>query len=636
MVKPHAYIPLLLALTLLLAAAATYGIVNSQSANGKYDTDGDGLIEISNLEQLNAIRYDLDGDGMPDSFSEAEGYAAAFPISAGESACKGGYCNGYELARPLDFDSTDSYASVATNPKWTAGDGWLPIGFEDNIFRTTFDGNGHTISNLYINRTTNHNNPGATGLFGGNNGTIRGIGLLDVDVSGVGNVGGLAGSSVHGKIIASYVTGNVSGNQTVGGLVGHANDIRYSYASTNVSGAQSVGGLVGHVTVIIGSYASGSVSGNQMVGGLAGYGIGIIASYAISKVSGERGVGGLAGIGNGIKVSYATGSVSGKQSVGGLVGHSGGSGGSISFSYATGSVFGDDNVGGLVGWNLGDITASYATGSVLGISNAGGLIGRNFGEVIGGFWDTETSGQQIGVGEGDCAGVEGKTTFDLQSPTGYTGIYTAWVIDIDNAIRSYEQFTDVDDIWDFGTSSLYPAVKADFDGDGIATWQEFGNQRRLLPTATPTPQPTATPIPTQTPTLTPTPTATPTNTPTPTPTVAPTPVPTPAPTSPPIPTEMPTLEPTVVPVSPTGTPTPVQPTTSTPPVQIITVVVTATPAPTSEATPVPPPAEPGGGDCGLPSGPAPMGAAAVNLFLLAAPLGMIWGLKRRGRRKRDY
>ena len=61
----------------------TYGVANSQSGNGKYDTDGDGLIEIEYLEQLDAIRYDTDGDGLTDGGSEVsfiEQYDAAFPV----------------------------------------------------------------------------------------------------------------------------------------------------------------------------------------------------------------------------------------------------------------------------------------------------------------------------------------------------------------------------------------------------------------------------------------------------------------------------------------------------------------------------------------------------------------------------
>ena len=137
-------------------------------------------------------------------------------------------------------------------------------------------------------------------------------------------------------------------------------------------------------------------------------------------------------------------------------------------------------------------------------------------------------------------------------------------------------------VWDFGTAHQYPVLKVDFDGDGNATWWEIGSQIGNRPTPTPTPTntptPTATLIPT--PTYTPTPTATPT----------------------PEPTQTPTLTPT-----PTDTPSPEN-----------------TPAPSAES----------GGGCGFPDGPVPMGTAAINLFLLVAPLGMIWGLKRRVRRKR--
>ena len=43
------------------------------------------------------------------------------------------------------------------------------------------------------------------------------------------------------------------------------------------------------------------------------------------------------------------------------------------------------------------------------------------------------------------------------------------------------------DFWDFGTSGQYPALKVDFDGDGTATWQEFGNQRGDVPGPIPAP-----------------------------------------------------------------------------------------------------------------------------------------------------
>ena len=48
---------------------------------------------------------------------------------------------------------------------------------------------------------------------------------------------------------------------------------------------------------------------------------------------------------------------------------------------------------------------------------------------------------------------------------------------MDNAAGDDNPATGSDDIWDFGTSGHYPVLKVDFDGDGAATWQEFGIQR---------------------------------------------------------------------------------------------------------------------------------------------------------------
>ena len=231
MAKAIRRVALLLTFSLLILTS-TVGVASSQAVNGKYDPDGNGLIEVSNLEQLDAVRYDLDGDGSPDNSGDATKYGDAFPTSGTEAVCESG-CKGYELTRSLDFDNADSYASSAVNTTWTTGSGWDPIG---DIFESTFDGNGNTISNLHINRIDTHN----VGLFSLNDlyGIIRNIGLVDVDVSGKGG-GGLAGFNV-GTISHSYATGSVSGSGLpTGGLVGYngsslgigESTISHSYAS---------------------------------------------------------------------------------------------------------------------------------------------------------------------------------------------------------------------------------------------------------------------------------------------------------------------------------------------------------------------------------------------------------------------
>ena len=75
-----------------------------------YDADDDGLIEVADLAQLNAIRWDLDGDGVA---SEA-GYATAFPDAPADMGCPATGCTGYELTADLDLD-TDGSGTVGFN-----------------------------------------------------------------------------------------------------------------------------------------------------------------------------------------------------------------------------------------------------------------------------------------------------------------------------------------------------------------------------------------------------------------------------------------------------------------------------------------------------------------------------------------
>ena len=614
-----------------------------------YDADDDGLIEIEWLEQLDAVRWDLDGDGFADDEGNAERYSAAFPDAAEGMGCAEG-CEGYELARDLDFKSSGSYAAGAVNGKWTSGNGWLPIGVSHG-FGAMFEGNERTIRNLYINRSGD-DQPENTGLFGSiQHGEISRIGLIDVEVKGKRRIGGLIGLNV-GFVTSSYMTGSVSsGNNEdfaqIGGLVGinALGQITSSYSTGSVSsdkneGFVRTGGLAGgNGGHIISSYSTASVSSFGIAGGLVGSNDGTItSSYATGSVLGLAVGGGLAGFNifqGTITSSYATGNVSSEKGAGGFIGDNRG----IVYSgYATGRVSGQEYAGGFAGQNLGIINFSYTTSEVAMASDdedvrIGGFAGKT-GEassIIASYWNTETSQQTESVGEGSDAGIESKTTAQIQDSTGYTGIYADWLTDLDNADEDFDETTGVDDVWDFGTSSQYPELKADLDDSGHASWWEFGPQHgRPQPTATPTPIATDTPTPTATATATATPTITPTPTTTPTPTATathtPTATPTEIPTMTPTPTETPvptatathTAVPTDTPV-PTSTPEPTA--TAVPPTQTpVIVVVTATPS--ADA--------PSGGGCNSVGG-VPVGVGAANLLLMVGPLGII-GSVRWGRR----
>lgn len=271
--------------------------------------------------------------------------------------------------------------NASATSDWNGGAGFDPIGISYSTYYTgIFDGLGHTISDLTINRPDTSN----VGLFSytGNGSVIRNLGLLDGSVNGSGNVGGLVGYNNDGTISQAYVTGMVSGNISVGGLVGYNiyGTISRSYSTGAVGNADCIhcGGLVGQhaaLGMISQSYATGAVSGNVNIGGL----VGAMSSSTISQ-------------------SYATGAVTGNSAVGGLAGYS--DTGTIIQSYATGAVTGNSAVGGLLGYMYPTtITQAYATGAVSGVSGVGGLVGSGYGGTISNsYWDSYSTGQVVSVG----------------------------------------------------------------------------------------------------------------------------------------------------------------------------------------------------------------------------------------------
>ena len=392
---------------------------------------GDAFIEVSTLEQLDAIRYDLDGNGEVEDDTNQAAYSAAFgdPLPVGT-------IRGYQLINDLDFELASSYASGTINTTWTRHSGWEPIGDNSSKFTAIFEGNGHTISNLHINKGQFSSNVGLFSYVSGSNAVLRNIGLLEVKVTGNTNVGGLVGVNEEGTVANSYATGAVTGSFEVGGLVGYnTGTISGSYATGAVTGGSSVGGLVGKNSggTISGSYATGAVTGTSSgsTGGLVGKNSGgtISGSYATGSVT-----------------NFLSGSDSTGLFVGGLVGKN--SGGTVSNSYATGAVTGYREVGGLVGSNTGGtILSSYATGAVSGSLDVGGLVGFNTGTVTASYYNSEAT-EQSDTGKGVA-----KTTAELVAPTGSTDIYATW-----------NSATD----WDFGTNLQYPVLKIDVDGDGTA------------------------------------------------------------------------------------------------------------------------------------------------------------------------
>lgn len=302
---------------------------------------------------------------------------------------------------------TNINASETVN--WDSGKGFMPIGTWSSKFIGSLNGKNHSIIGLSFNRM----NDVDAGLFGyvGIDGSVKNVGLLDIDVTGSYEVGGLVGFNQGGTISNSYSTGNVTGlNDRVGGLIGkNRGAIENCGSTSNVSGYDYVGGLIGdnYFGDVNNSEASGTVIGNEYVGAFIGYNVlgDISNSHASGYVTGGQYIGGLIGYNSGrVEDCYATGMVENKTGGsygGGLIGESfddvircystgevkinvesggliGRSSGTVEQCYATGNVSGH-SVAGLVYGAFGDISNCYATGSVNGSWSGAGLVGQIVG-----------------------------------------------------------------------------------------------------------------------------------------------------------------------------------------------------------------------------------------------------------------
>jgi len=177
---------------------------------GVYATNLDGELLISTLDELQGMRDNLDRE--------------------------------YRLTANIDVSAATSW--------YDNGDGTFagfePIGNSTTRFTGSLNGTGFTVSNLYINRPSTD----YVGLIGFAKGTsIDSLGLIDVAITGRGNVGGVIGYASNSSSVSnSYSTGTVRGTNSVGGVVGetsHSSSVTNSYSTSKVTGTSLVGGVVG-------------------------------------------------------------------------------------------------------------------------------------------------------------------------------------------------------------------------------------------------------------------------------------------------------------------------------------------------------------------------------------------------------
>ena len=354
---------------LTLSAYANINInADISASNGSLALNyGQGAVAVANTSDYflkYGVKVNLPAGSSFSTKRGSDGAGIGYTVMNGLDAPGGATATALrDSTNPTRYFAIGADIDASATANGNSGAGFEPIA----SFSGVFEGLGHKVSNLSINRPSVNNVGMFSALTMGS--VIQNLGLVGGNVVGSNSVGGLVGAN-SGTINNSYNTGAVRANsQEAGGLVG----ANYGFINS--------------------SYATGSVS--------AGFGS----------------AGGLVGVSRGaVNYSYSSGNVSSDYTVGGLVGVN--DNGAISNSYATGAITGVDHVGGLVGMNYhASIVNSYAVGAVSGTGTpVGGLVGdTSNGTISNSYWDKDISGRST------SAGGVGKTTDDMKKSASYFG-----------------------------------------------------------------------------------------------------------------------------------------------------------------------------------------------------------------------
>lgn len=325
------------------------------------------------------------------------------------------------LASDIAANSSGNFALAADYD--ASADGTYTTSPIGTYFTGNFEGLGNAIRNLAIDDTAS----AYIGLFTGlGTGRISDIGVVDASVTATSTLSPIVGALVgndDGTVSGSYSSGQINSvSGYVGGLVGQ------------IGSAGKVDNSHTSAVVAMGANTQFCVTG--YVAGLAGYNFGTITtSYATGAVSNigtntNPYIAGLVGVNAGdIETSFASGAIgSGFYGLcGGFVSLNYGDheiSGSIENSYATGSLTcPQGEAGGFTFANDGTISQSYSTGKAEASESAGfTVLEARRGLMRKDYWDTTSSGTDVGVYYGQSTGLKGMTTQRLQSrlPPGFS------------------------------------------------------------------------------------------------------------------------------------------------------------------------------------------------------------------------
>ena len=185
----------------------------------------------------------------------------------------------YEIAtcqqlQDMNQDLTASYELVSDidcskTTELNGGKGFKPVGFSPSAglsFNGSLDGKRHVVKNLYIDRKGEYH----VALFGAvKSGTVKNIGLTNVNISGTRYTAGLVGElGSESRISRSFTSGSVDGGDFYsGGVVGfNEGEIIESFSSAFVKGEDTVGVIAGSNNAPLAAEGTASISKSYSTG----------------------------------------------------------------------------------------------------------------------------------------------------------------------------------------------------------------------------------------------------------------------------------------------------------------------------------------------------------------------------------
>lgn len=203
------------------------------------------------------------------------------------------------MQEELDYNGV--YFSLENDLDYTGAEQFV-IGTIANRFNGNFNGNGHTLTNMVINKPDDER----VAIFGvvGNNGVITNLHLgQGCSITGGSIVGGFAGlfaGSISGCTTASGVA--VNGNEEVGGIVGRCTgQIDCCVNQASITANNKAGGISGsyyrslNKPIMSNNLNLGSVESSSYEGGIVGYSIGFASSISNNYYAGDCNAAGING-----------------------------------------------------------------------------------------------------------------------------------------------------------------------------------------------------------------------------------------------------------------------------------------------------------------------------------------------------